>query len=207
VPGRAPFLTDGDPAVPAPIGRPRSPATVLIVVLPVLLLVAAVVLGVISWQRTSAPAPAADRPVALAPLDAPDAGSPSCQRLLGALPAQLDSSSGPLHRAQLAAPAPAGASAWTGAGAPQPVMLRCGLPRPAELRPTSELIVIDQVSWLVLASSEADSFIAVDRPVYIALTVPRGLGTGPVQTVSDTITSAASALPKTGPGSEPKVGR
>lgn len=165
----------------------------LVYALPVLLLVAAVVLGLLTRHRQQAPA---DRPVALVPVDAPQAASSACDRLLATLPARLDSGTGPLHRAALAAPAPPGTAAWTGGtGRPSgPVVLRCGLPRPAELTPTSELIAIDQVGWLVLSDRDRDTFIAADRAVYVALTVPRGLGTGPVQTVSDAI---AATLPRT----------
>lgn len=172
----------------------RHPAMILIFVLPVLLLVAAVVLGLVAKGRTPdaapTPAPAPAGPLALPPVDAPDAGSPSCVRLLATLPAELAASPRPLPRLPLAAPAPEGAVAWAGAERARPVILRCGLPRPPELTPTSALIVINGVSWLSLSEPDRDTFIAVDRPVYLALTVPRALGTGPVQTVSDAVRAA-----------------
>jgi len=127
------------------------------------------------------------RPLALPPVDAPDATSPPCARLLAALPATLTASPHPLPRLPLADPAPAGAAAWAGPTGGDPVVLRCGLSRPSELTPTSALLVINGVSWLDLSQPDRDTFVAVDRQVYLALTVPRGLGTGPVQTVSDTV--------------------
>jgi hypothetical protein len=171
----------------------RHPATILIFVLPVLLLAAAVVLGLATQGREPAGGPPASGPIALPPVDAPDAGSPSCARLVAALPADLTSDPHPLPRLPIAAPAPAGTAAWAGADRTRPVVLRCGLPRPPELTPTSALVVINGVSWLTLSEPDRDTFIAVDRPVYLALTVPRGLGTGPVQTVSDTVRATLPA--------------
>ena len=165
----------------------RHPATILIFVLPVLLLAAAVVLSLVIQGRGTTAQPPESGPIALPPVDAPDAGSPSCARLVAALPAELTSDPHPLPKLPLAAPAPAGTAAWAGAERDRPVVLRCGLPRPPELTATSALVVINGVSWLTLSEPDRDTFIAVDRPVYLALTVPRGLGTGPVQTVSDTV--------------------
>lgn len=167
----------------------RHPATVLLFVLPVLLLLGAVVLAV-GAGRDARPEPSTG-PLALPPVEAPDAGAPACTALLAALPAALPVNQGVADRLPLAAPAPAGTQAWApGGDRRQPVVLRCGLPRPAELTPTSELIVINGVSWLNLSEPDRDTFIAVDRAVYLALTVPRPFGTGPVQTVSDTVRAA-----------------
>jgi Protein of unknown function (DUF3515) len=170
----------------------------LVYALPLLLLVAAVVLGLLTHHRQHT---AAEGPVTLAPVDAPQAGSASCAQLLAKLPGTLDADSGPLRRAVLATPAPPGAAAWinaawtNGANIPaEPVVLRCGLPKPPELRPTSELIAIDQVGWLVRSEPDRDTFITADRPVYLTLTVPFGQGTGPVQAVSEAI---AATLPRT----------
>jgi hypothetical protein len=172
----------------------RHPATILIFALPVLLVVAAAVLGITANNRSSnEPGPVTTGPLALPPVDAPDATSPSCTRLIAALPAELAASPGPLPRVPLAAPAPDGTVAWAGTERRQPVVLRCGLPRPAELTPTSSLVVIDGVSWLPLSEPDRDTFIAVDRPVYLALTVPHDVGTGPVQSVSDAVRTALPA--------------
>lgn len=172
----------------------RHPATILIFVLPVLLLVAAAVLGIVASNRSDDQTrPVTTGPLALPPVDAPDATSPSCAQLVAALPAELAASTGPLPRVPLAAPAPDGTVAWAGTERRRPVVLRCGLPRPPELTPTSSLIVIDGVSWLPLSEPDRDTFITVDRSVYLALTVPHDLGTGPVQTVSDTVRTALPA--------------
>jgi hypothetical protein len=158
-------------------------------VLPFVLLVVVAVAGVLVTHRDTEPD---TRPVALPPVEAPDAAGPACARMLASVNGDLPAGSRTLTRLALAAPAPPATAAWAGAPGGQPVVLRCGLPRPAELTPTSALIVINGVSWLELSDPDRDTFIAVDRSVYLALTVPRGLGTGPVQAVSD---SARVALP------------
>ena len=172
-----------------------------IYVLPLLLLAVAAVLGLVVSRGTdtngsTGTARPDTRPLALPPVEAPDAGTPPCTQLLAALPPTLPASPAPLPRLALRPPAPTGAAAWAGPGGGDPVVLRCGLPRPAELTPTSALIVINGVSWLDLSQPDRDTFIAVDRPVYLAVTVPRGLGTGPVQTVSDIVRATLPANAK-----------
>jgi hypothetical protein len=200
-----------------PLPRAKVP-TALIVVLPLLLLVAALALAVVARAPGSAgPAgdPAADsRPLALPPVDAPDAAGPSCAALLAALPDRLPADPAPLPRRALAEPAPPGALAWAGpgdggpggagsggsgpggggpGGSGGPVVLRCGLPRPAELTPGAPLLQVDGVVWLDLSQPDRDTFIAVDRPTFVALTVPKGLGSGPVQAVSEAVRRALPA--------------
>ena len=80
-----------------------------------------------------------------------------------------------------------------------PVVLRCGLPRPAELTPTSELLEVNGVRWLTLTDGALVTSIAVDRPVYVALTAPAGVGSGPLQAVSDAVRTTLPA--PTGGGS------
>ncbi len=142
------------------------------------------------------PAPAvATGPLAVAPVDAPDAGGPACTALLAALPPELTGADGPLPARPLADPAPAAVRAW--AAAPRPVVLRCGLPRPVELTPTSALLEVNGVRWLRLDDGVPDpvvtTHVTVDRPVYVALTVPTGVGSGPLQEVSDTVRAVLPA--------------
>jgi hypothetical protein len=168
----------------------RGPSTVLLYALPLALLLAAVVLGVLHGHR--APARGPERPVALPPVEAPDAAGTACSGLLAGLPAALPAGSGPLPRKIIADPEPPGVMAWSSAGddTGDPVVLRCGLPKPVELGPAAVLMDVDGVRWLTLSESDRDTFITVGRPVYVALTVPRGLGSGPVQAVSDVVRSA-----------------
>ncbi|MBC8091579.1 MAG: DUF3515 domain-containing protein, partial [Pseudonocardia sp.] len=82
---------------------------------------------------------------------------------------------------------------------PRPVVLRCGLPRPAELVPTSALLEINGVQWLELDDGVPNptviTYVAVDRPVYVVLTAPVDAGSGPLQTVSDVVRDTLLGTP------------
>ncbi len=133
-------------------------------------------------------------PVALPAVDAPDAKTPSCAALVDALPAELPSKGTELKRLPLAEPAPPATAAWAG-DAGEPVVLRCGLGKPAELAPTARLRLVSEVNWLPVEGDGAVTWFTVDRPVYIALTIPEGTGTGVVQEMSDTIAKALPVVP------------
>lgn len=166
-------------------------------------LAALLVLGVIAVSVLFSPgstelaAPSSSRaapvtgPVALVPVEAPAAGSAECDTLLTALPDTFVSGSSTLRRLALAKPAPPGAAAWAGPHG-EPLVLRCGLPRPAELTPTARLREISGVKWLPVPGEGATTWYVVDRAVYVALTVPDGTGTGPLQ---DTSTTVGKKLP------------
>lgn len=53
------------------------------------------------------------------------------------------------------------------------IVVRCGVPRPAALRPTSRLVVINGVSWLPVPPDRPVTFTAVGRLAYTEVTVPR----------------------------------
>ena len=153
-----------------------------------------------TWSSAAAPAPAADAPqtgpVGLVPVDAPDANSDSCRKLLVALPATLSNGTAAgLARRPLASPAPAGAMAWGGTTTTDPVVLRCGIARPDALAPTSELLGVDGVNWLQVTGQDAATWYAVDRQVYVAITIPGTLSSGPLQTVSAVIGKTLPAIP------------
>lgn len=131
-------------------------------------------------------------PLALVAVDAPDAGSPACANLVDALPAALPSNGKQLKRLALADPAPPAAAAWAGDRG-EPVVMRCGLGRPAELQPTASLRLISKVNWLPVEGDGATTWYTADRPVYIALTIPEDAGTGVVQEMSETIAKAVPA--------------
>jgi hypothetical protein len=130
--------------------------------------------------------PSGQQPVAIASVPAPKADSADCRALLGAVPNQL----GDYRRAPAAEPTPPGAAAWTAAG--EPVIMRCGLDRPAEFVVGAPIQVVDAVQWFELADQSRSTWFAVDRPVYIALTLPQGSGPTPIQEISDVI---AKSLP------------
>jgi Protein of unknown function (DUF3515) len=125
-------------------------------------------------------------PVAIAAVPAPKADSTECRSLADALPQQLDD----YRRAQAAEPVPAGATAWQADG--QVVILRCGVDRPAEFVVGSPLQVVDAVQWFEVSDAGRSTWFAVDRPVYVALTLPQGSGPTPIQEISDII---AKSLP------------
>jgi hypothetical protein len=176
--------------------------------LPLLLAVAVAAVGVVgrvqgveraglgSAGRTTTTAAAPETgPLAVVPVEAPDAGGPDCNALLAALPAELPAGSGTLPTRPLADPAPPGTRAW--AAAPRPAVLRCGLTRPAELTPTSALLEVNGVRWLRLDDGVPDpvivTYVAVDRPVYVVLTAPTDAGSGPLQAVADVVRQTLSA--------------
>lgn len=178
------------------MARPSVPVAIAIA-LPLLL--ALVVAGIaITVRARGLDGTAPDTtPLALAPVDAPQATDGRCIDLLGKLNGDLPAGGRTLPQRPLADPVPLGVRAW--AAAPRPVVLRCGLPRPAELTPTSALLVINGVSWLELDDGVPDpvivTYVAVDRPVYVVLTVPTAAGSGPLQQVSDVVRTTLQATP------------
>lgn len=181
------------------VRRPSLPVAIAIA-LPVLLALA--VAGIAITARVTGlgeppPAVADTSPLAAPPVDAPDAGGPDCTALLARLDGDLPAQGGTLPVRALAEPAPPGVRAW--AAVPRPVVLRCGLPRPAELAPDSALLVVNGVQWLELDDGVPDpvvvTYVAVDRPVYVVLTAPVDAGSGPLQTVSDVVRDTLPAVP------------
>jgi len=146
--------------------------------LPVLLVAVVLLASVLVRGQGSGPLP-------LATVPAPEATSPDCAALVAALPEDIetgedDAGAGQLDRRPIADPAPAGTAAW---GEP-PVVLRCGLGRPAELTVSSRLLAVSGVQFLEIPGPGATSWVVVDRPVYVALTLPPGSGSAALQQVS-----------------------
>jgi hypothetical protein len=167
------------PAVTPDPGRSGLPRWVLAVAigLPAILVIAVVVTAVV--LRNQEPGP-----LGLTPVPAPDARSAGCARLLAALPEEVDGGdAGELDRRTVAAPAPPGTAAW---GEP-PVVLRCGLGRPAELTASSRLLDVSGVQFLELPGPASSTWVVVDRPVYVAVTLPDGVGSGPLQQVAGAV--------------------
>ncbi|MFF0814324.1 DUF3515 domain-containing protein [Rhodococcus sp. NPDC003318] len=166
----------------------RSPALIAAAVaLPVALIAGVVVAAVIAGRNPVL------EPVALGEVPAPAAGSPECTSLVASLPETI----GDFDRADLVDPAPAGAAAWQSADA-QEIVLRCGLDRPVEFDAASALQVVDGVQWLEIPGDEgmdASTWFAVDRGVYVAVTIPHGLGPTPLQDTSAAVAGALEAKP------------
>ncbi|TWG09006.1 uncharacterized protein DUF3515 [Saccharopolyspora dendranthemae] len=180
-------------------GVPK-PVLIIAIALGVLLAVGVAGVGVYGWygehqMREEAEAAAAARrtgPLAAAPIPAPEARSAECASVMSALPAQLSVGGTPVPRRALAEPAPAATVAW-GDAEHDPITVRCGIDAPAELTPTSQLMDVSGVSWLEINQGGDSSWLAVDRPVYVALSAPADTGTGPLQDLSKLI---GAKLPK-----------
>ncbi len=171
-----------------------APPTGLAGRLPLLLIIASLVLTlaaiatVLVLARGVGRGAADTGPLAVPSVPAPGDAGRYCARLAALLPASVVSQA----RRELIDSQP-GVAAW---GDPA-IVLRCGLEDPAELTCASPLVQFTDasgrsVSWLRLADRSAVTYIAVDRPVRIAVTVPPGAGIGPVQQLSEVV---AAALP------------
>ncbi|MGX7824869.1 DUF3515 domain-containing protein [Actinokineospora sp. 24-640] len=171
--------------------RPAPPRAAVVVAA---VLVGLLAVGVIVASRFAPEAeqpPVSAGPLGLVPVEAPDAASRHCADLLAALPDALPSSGAELPALPIADPAPAGSTAWGDRMAP--VVLRCGLRQPPELEPTSSLTQVSGAQWLPVTGMGSTTWFLVDRPVYVALTTPDTVGTGPLQTVSETVTATLAA--------------
>jgi len=100
-----------------------------------------------------------------------------CPTLMGGLPLALaDSPARPVRSAS------AYAAAW---GEP-PIVLRCGVPRPAALAADSSLLLVNGVDWFVEPGSDT-VWTSVGRGVYVDVRVPSGQAAGPVALLSAVI--------------------
>lgn len=130
----------------------------------------------------SGAAPAAALPAL--PVDPPPAAAePACRPLLRALPSRLDD-----RPARSVRSASRSVAAW---GEP-PVVLRCGVPRPAGfVLAAPNVVEVNRVTWFVRELGERNVWTAVDRPVYVEVTVPATQASAPVavlaRTVADTL--------------------
>ncbi|MDP9093308.1 MAG: DUF3515 domain-containing protein [Actinomycetota bacterium] len=110
-----------------------------------------------------------------------------CTTVLGALPITLSGLSGRPAR-----------STWTyvAAWGDPAVVLRCGIPRPSALTPGSsaQTVGIDGVYWLPAALKNVTVWTAVDRAVYIEVSVPKSYAQPPLAPVSDAIARALPAV-------------
>jgi hypothetical protein len=142
---------------------------------------------------TSAPAtsaPAAPRslpPLAVAVPPGLDAAAAPCRTLAARLPATLRDLAGRPVR-----PAAAGPRAW---GDPA-VVLRCGVPKPAGYSLTAKnLFGINGVTWYVRQEKGLSVFTAVDRGVYVEVSVPAAYDSAPVAALSTVVGQALPAEP------------
>ena len=175
------------PPVVADAGNSATRSWPVIAALTVVLVAIAIVavLGVIKKNH---PVTAAG-PLPIASFEQPGVDSAACRALMPRLPQQLAGE----NRRTLEG-ATDGIAAW---GDPATI-LRCGLETPGELTCSSALTQVDGVAWLQLPDSglAETTYVAADRSVRIAVTIPDGSGTGEIQQLSDVI---AAALPVRAP--------
>jgi len=178
-------MTDGPaPADGSQDGPPR------LILISALVLAVAAIGTVLAIAATRHPP---DQPVAIPAVPAPQADSAPCKALTAALPGEL----GDFRRAAAVEPTPAGAAAWRDGSGGEPVVLRCGLDRPAEFVVGSPIQMVDDVQWFKIDDPGAtrSTWVTVDRPVYVALTLPAGSGPTPIQMLSDLIARTMPAVP------------
>ncbi len=106
-----------------------------------------------------------------------------CPALMADLP--LDLTGEPLRLVDSDTPY---AAAW---GDP-PIVLLCGVPEPAGLVPGEGLLQINGVTWFVEQSDEATTWTAVDRAVYVEVSLPPDVDSAPVTVLSGPV---AGTLP------------
>ena len=87
----------------------------------------------------------------------------TCSTLHGSLPDHVDGQG-------VTASTPV--SAWTSAWGEPAITLRCGVPTPAALKPDSQLVVVDGVSWLPEQLTAGYRFTSVGRTVSVEVVVP-----------------------------------
>lgn len=174
-----------DPAyAPDTDGPPRG---LILAAVAVVVIALGTVLALAASRRT----PPAPVPIAAVP--AAQADTPECRDLLATLPDRL----GDYRRAETAVPTPPGAAAWRAPAGGEPIIMRCGLDRPAEFILGAPIQMVDDVQWFRLADPGTlrTTWVSVDRPVYVALTLPDGSGPTPIQTLSGVLERTMPAVP------------
>lgn len=165
---------------------------VTLVVVAVVLTLGAVVVGFVMAARLSGETSGPQTgPLAVPAAPAPGAEGQFCGKLMQELPTDLDDQ---VRRSLIVAEP--GVAAW---GDPATI-LRCGLPDPAELTCSAQLTRFTgadgtAVEWLRIAEGGSVTYLAVDRPVRVAVTVPDSAGISPVQQISDLIGTTLPAQP------------
>ncbi|WAX57822.1 DUF3515 domain-containing protein [Jatrophihabitans cynanchi] len=147
---------------------------------------------------TTASAPPSALP-ALTPTAPPSnpAAAASCTKLLQTLPERLGDL---LPRVVHPRPDSLFVVAW---GEPA-VIVRCGVPRPADLKPGSAdfVPVVNGVSFLEHDTSDAHVYVAIDRAAYVEISFPKSSGSGELPLLATAIAKAMPpvCLPQAGVG-------
>lgn len=169
------------------------PTVVVVAGVIVPLIVLAVVLVLFRNMGDEAAEAAVSEPYAAVPLPAPGAGSQECTALIESLPPEL----GDATQVALTEPDTAGIAAYRMPDA-EPVVVRCGLPAPPTFVVGVGLQEVNGVQWFNEPDPDpavtSSTWVAVDRPEFVAITLPEGSGTGPIQNLSDAITASLDEI-------------
>jgi len=137
-----------------------------------------------------APSPSRSVPAALPPVRVvpppalPAAAQRSCQELVSALPTTLgDRPARPVDSS----------SPYVAAWGEPPVLLRCGVSRPATFLATADTLVISGVTWFPERRGATTAWTVVDRPVYVEVLAPADDASDPAARLS---TAVSRALPQ-----------
>ena len=160
-----------EPSAPAVVpqqARNRPPWQVLAALV---LILGTLVVAVVLAKHKQANPVAANAPLPIATVGQPGADTAACRALMPALPATL---AGAARRTL------EGGGSSIAAWGDSPVILRCGLESPQELTCSAGLTQVDGVSWLQLTEPGLGSttYLAADRSVRVAVTVPDDFGSG-----------------------------
>lgn len=119
-----------------------------------------------------------------------------CTKVMGALPITLGTLPGRPARST---------SSFVAAWGSPPVVLRCGVSRPKQLRPDSSDFVpaIDGVNYLQEKDGDVNVFTAIDRAVYVEVRVPTSYAAGPLPAISDAIAKVLPAVCVVDPKADP----
>lgn len=78
-----------------------------------------------------------------------------------------------------------------------PIVLRCGVQRPADFAPTSSLQVINPIQWFLTDTVDGvgQAYVSVDHRPYIAVWLPTGAGNAPITDISALIAENLTPSP------------
>ncbi len=176
---------------PADRVRRRAAAVATAVAVPLTVLLA-LLLARPDTDPEPAPSPSPTAPAALpairveAPPEPSAAGQRDCRELISALPTTLgDRPARPVDSS----------SPYVVAWGEPPVVLRCGVPRPAGFLATAETLVISGVTWFAERRGATTAWTAVDRPVYVEVLAPADAASDPPARLSTAFSRALPARP------------
>jgi hypothetical protein len=175
--------------------RRRAAVVATSVAVPVAVLLALLLSrGELRGDRPPAPTPTVARlsalpPVVVPPPAASAAGARACPALIRALPAQLGDLVGRPVRS---------GSSWVLAWGEPPVVLRCGVGRPAGfVVGGANVFGVNGVTWFAQPQPDRKSLVwtVVDREVYIEVRLPAQYASAPVPPISDAVKASLRAVP------------